>query len=67
MKDAYTTAALRTELNRYKQELIDAGLELNTIHTYVDRARRFVWWLDGEYTPGKVDTHRVFESEESTS
>ena len=51
MKDAWTIAELRSELLRFEAELRAAGKAARTIHTYVDRAERFLRWLVGDYDP----------------
>jgi hypothetical protein len=49
---SWTAAELRAELERYRRELEEAGLTKSTVDTYVDRASRFLRWLDGDYRPG---------------
>lgn len=51
MTDSWTVDELLVELERYEAELIEAGKKDSTVITYVDRAKRFVRWLDGEYAP----------------
>ena len=51
MANSWTIEELRSELDRYRAELIAAGKVPNTVETYVDRADRFVRWLTGEYDP----------------
>ena len=51
MKDTWTIGESRAELERFEAELRDAGMSRNTVHTYVDRADRFLRWLVGEYRP----------------
>ena len=41
----------RSELDRYRAELVSAGKVPNTVQTYIDRADRFIRWLVGEYDP----------------
>jgi hypothetical protein len=36
---------------RFEAELRAAGEAARTIHTYVDRAERFLGWLVGDYDP----------------
>ena len=48
----WTSDELRDELERFEAELRAAGLRETSIQTYVDRTRRFLRWLDGDYTPG---------------
>lgn len=52
----FTTSQLREELARYEAELENAGLADATIHTYIERAERFIRWLEGEYRPGPRDS-----------
>ena len=50
MTDAkWTVSELRAELARFEAEARRAGLAENSIHTYVDRAERFVRWLAGDF------------------
>lgn len=51
MATSWDIEELRAEIERYRAELIAAGKVPNTVHTYVDRAERFVRWLAGEYDP----------------
>jgi hypothetical protein len=51
MGKAWTTAELAQELVAYEQALQAANMTDQTVHTYVDRARRFINWLDGDYDP----------------
>ena len=51
MKDAWPIQELRAELERFEAELRETGMARNTVHTYVDRADRFLRWLVGEYRP----------------
>jgi hypothetical protein len=44
---------LKRLLGEFEQELRSAGLEDNTVRTYVDRSAYFVRWLDGDYAPGQ--------------
>ena len=48
---AWTEAELREALDRYEQELRDAGKARNTITTYVQHPERFINWLVGSYRP----------------
>lgn len=52
MAKSWTAEQLSAELERYEQELRAADMKDSAIQTYVDRARRFVRWLEGEYHPG---------------
>jgi hypothetical protein len=47
----WTLGELRSELERFEDELRAAGLLPTTVHTYVDRAGVFLRWLDGDYHP----------------
>jgi hypothetical protein len=40
---------LQQELVRFEQAARAAGLEENSVHTYVDRPARFVRWLAGDF------------------
>ena len=51
MSGSWTTESLLSELSRYEQDLKSAGMTEQTVKTYVDRARRFIRWLDGDYQP----------------
>jgi len=48
---------LRSELNRYEEELRAAGKTRNTINTYVQHPERFINWLEGRYRPTHADTN----------
>jgi hypothetical protein len=50
-EQAWTMDKLVAELERYERELQDANLTPEMIQSYVDRAHRFVGWLDGDYEP----------------
>ena len=41
------------ELERYEKAMQDANMTPETIQSYVDRAHRFVGWLDGDYKPSE--------------
>lgn len=43
--------SLRKALSEYERDLVTAGKRPHTIHTYVDRAERFIKYLVGEYQP----------------
>jgi hypothetical protein len=47
--DAWSIPALHAALGEYERQLQAAGREPSGIETYVDRARRFVHWLEGIY------------------
>jgi hypothetical protein len=51
MSKTWTTTELLQEIGQFESELRAAGKKEQTIHTYVDRAERFVRWLDGGYDP----------------
>ena len=53
MDRIWTTTELRTSLGEFERDLREAGLSKNTVHTYIDRAERFVRYLTGEYHPGR--------------
>lgn len=42
---------LRAALRDYEGDLIAAGKAPDTVHTYVDRAERFIKYLVGSYKP----------------
>jgi hypothetical protein len=48
---SWTTEQLLAELERYERALVEANLTPETVQSDVDRAHRFVGWLDGEYVP----------------
>lgn len=43
--------SLRDALAEYERDLIVAGKAPDTVHTYVDRADRFIKYLFGTYQP----------------
>lgn len=47
----WTIEEMRKDLETFERELVEAGKAPETVHTYVDRAARFVSWLAGEYSP----------------
>jgi hypothetical protein len=47
----WTVDQLRQLLVEFEAELRDAGLEENTIRTYVDRSTYFIRWLADDYHP----------------
>jgi len=51
MSKTWTTTELAHEIERFEGELRAAGKTEQTIRTYIDRAERFVRWLDGGYDP----------------
>lgn len=52
MTDTWTMPELMTALREFESDLRRAGKSENTVHTYVDRAERFLRYLTGEYRPG---------------
>jgi hypothetical protein len=48
---AWTMGELVAEFERYERELQEANMTPETTQSYVDRAHRFVGWLDGDYKP----------------
>ena len=46
---SWTFAELQAELVSFEAEACKAGLAENSVHTYVDRAERFVRWLAGDF------------------
>jgi hypothetical protein len=51
----WSARELRSELNRYEEELRAAGRTRNTINTYVQHPERFINWLEGRYRPTQSD------------
>lgn len=51
----WSARELRSELNRYEQELRAAGKARNTVNTYVQHPERFINWLEGRYRPTHSD------------
>jgi hypothetical protein len=51
MADQWTSAELFAELRSFEAALLDAGLQPNTISTYVGRSETFLRWLVGDYSP----------------
>jgi hypothetical protein len=47
----WTNDELLAELHRYERECQGAGLLPNSVHSYVDYARRFLRWRIGDYRP----------------
>lgn len=52
MNDSLTLDELNARLDAFEQDLRQAGLSEKTVFTYVDRSRRFLRYLAGEYRPG---------------
>jgi hypothetical protein len=50
---AWTMDEMLAELERYEKAMQDANMTPETIQSYVDRAHRFVGWLDGDYKPSE--------------
>jgi hypothetical protein len=48
---AWTMQELIAELDRYEEAMQEANMTPETIQSYIDRAHRFVGWLDGDYKP----------------
>lgn len=46
---SWTVPELKAELERFEAEARGHGLAENSVHTYVDRASRFIRWLDGDF------------------
>lgn len=53
MTDNWTMLELRRALLEFETDLRRAGKRDSTVHTYVDRADRFLRYLTGDYHPGK--------------
>ncbi len=49
--NTWTIPELEDELRCFEEELRRAQLKESSIHTYVDRAGRFIRWLAGDYQP----------------
>ncbi|WP_066065915.1 AlpA family transcriptional regulator [Frankia sp. EI5c] len=49
--DQWTLDDLHQALDRYERILVSSGRTPSTIQTYVDRPRRFLRWLAGDYDP----------------
>lgn len=47
----WTVEELYADLEKFREELIAVGKEANTIQTYIDRAERYIRWLEGKYHP----------------
>jgi hypothetical protein len=50
-QQAWTMDELLAELEKYERAMQDANMTPETIQSYIDRAHRFVGWLDGDYKP----------------
>jgi hypothetical protein len=50
---SWTMKEMIAELDRYEKAMQDANMTPETIQSYVDRAHRFVGWLDGDYKPSE--------------
>lgn len=55
------------QLDRYEQELRDAGKARNTVTTYVQPVERFLNWLTGRYQPTRVTSAPLAGSHGSES
>ena len=53
----WSARELKSELNRYEEELRAAGKTRNTINTYVQHPERFINWLVGQYRPTQADAN----------
>lgn len=49
MEESWTVPELMDELDRFEREAVAAGLTAASVQTYVDRSRRFVRWLAGDF------------------
>ncbi len=49
-QETWTLDELLEELTRFERELRAAGLKESSVQTYVDRTKRFLKRLNGEYT-----------------
>jgi predicted DNA-binding transcriptional regulator AlpA len=49
--ERWTLDDLHQALDRYEQLLVSGGKSSTTVQTYVDRPRRFLRWLAGDYDP----------------
>lgn len=47
----WTTDDLHAAIGRYEEELIAAGLQPISVHSFVTYSRRFIRWRTGEYRP----------------
>jgi len=56
---SWTIRELRGKLDRFEDELRDAGLAEASVRTYVDRSAIFLRWLVGEYTPRESSARRA--------
>lgn len=50
-KASWTYEQLCVELKEFEFDLRRAGLRESSVHTYVDRIKRFLRWFIGEYEP----------------
>jgi hypothetical protein len=53
----WSARELRSQLNRYEEDLRAAGKTRNTINTYLQHPERFIKWLEGRYRPTHTDPH----------
>lgn len=49
----WTMEEMIAELELYEKAMQDANMTPETIQPYVDRAHRFVGWLDRDYKPSE--------------
>ena len=49
MNNTWSISDLLNELDRFEREARAAGLKEASVQTYVDRSRRFVRWLAGDF------------------
>jgi predicted DNA-binding transcriptional regulator AlpA len=49
--EQWTLNDLSQALDRYEQLLVSSGMKPATVRTDIDRPRRFLRWLAGEYDP----------------
>ena len=49
MDTTWSVTELMDELERFEREARAAGLKETSVRTYVDRSRRFVRWLSGDF------------------
>lgn len=47
----WTAEDLRNEVGRYEKAIRDADMTPETVESYVNRANRFIAWLDGDWKP----------------
>jgi hypothetical protein len=47
----WTIEELHAAMTRFQAELVAANLTEKSVHTYIDRASRYIRWLGGNYVP----------------